>query len=190
MNPLFTELKTVRGLDSGLLRPYVPPYIVQLQQQGYRPGTVRTHLCLIANLNRWLTRTDRSLHDLNEKVIERFLQGHLRHRTWRAGERPALHRLLSILRKARVTPEAEAISPTPAQRLADQYRCYLSEERGCSGWTLENYGRHIDRFVTQRFGTGSLKPSRLQARDVVEFVQSNAHLHSRGRSRHPQGKSF
>src|SRR6266480_1594100 len=180
MNPLFTELKTVRGLDSGLLRPYVPPYIAQLQQQGYRPRTVRAHLCLIANFYRWFTRTDRSLHDLNEKVIERFLQGHLRHRKWRTGERSVLLRLLSILRKAGVTPPAKAIPPTPGRCLVDQYRRYLSEERGCSSCTLENYGRHIERFVAQRFGTGLLKPSRLQARNVVAFVQSNAHLHSRG----------
>jgi site-specific recombinase XerD len=72
------------------------------------------------------------------------------------------------------------IPPTPAQRLAADYRRYLSEERGCSDWTLENYGRHIDRFVTQRFGTGSLKRSRLQARDVVAFVKRNAQRHGRG----------
>lgn len=69
---------------------------------------------------------------------------------------------------------------TPAQQLAADYRRYLLEERGCSGWTLENYGRHIDRFVVQRFGTGPLKPSRLQARDIVAFVQNNPHRHSRG----------
>ncbi len=73
-----------------------------------------------------------------------------------------------------------AVPLTPAQRLADRFRRYLSEERGCSGWTLENYGRHIDRFVAQRFGTGPVKGSRLQARDVVAFVQSNAREHSRG----------
>lgn len=180
MNPLFTELKTVRGLASGPLCPYVQPYTAQLQQQGYQPGTVRAHLCLFANFNRWLIRTGRGLRDLNEEVIERFLRRHLGQRNWRAGEKPALHRLLSILREARVTPPARTVPLTPAQRLADEYRCYLSEERGCADCTLENYGRHIDRFVAQRFGKGPLKPSRLGATDIVEFVQSNAHPHSRG----------
>ena len=147
MNPLFTKLKTVRGLDSGLLRPHVQAYIAQLQEQGYQPGTVRAHLCLFANLNGWLTRTDRHLCDLNEKLVERFLQRRLRSRKKLAGERPTLHRLLHILRTSGVTPPAKAIPPTPAQRLAADYRRYLSTERGCCSWTLQNYGRHIDRFV-------------------------------------------
>lgn len=176
----FAQLKTVRGLDSGLLRPFVRPYIDQLQQQGYQPGTVRAHLCLFANLNRWITRNDRGLHDLNEQLIERFLRGYLGQRTWRAGERPALHRLLSILRKARVTPQAAVVPPTPAEQLMADYRRYLSDERGCCGWTLKNYGRHIDRFVSERFGTRSLKRSRLQARDVIAFVKKNAQGHGRG----------
>jgi site-specific recombinase XerD len=91
-----------------------------------------------------------------------------------------LHRLLNILRKARVTPPAKAIPPTPAQRLASDYRRYLSAERGCAGWTLENYGRHIDRFLAERFGTGPLKPSRILARNVVAFVRREAQRHSRG----------
>lgn len=180
MNPVFTELKTVKGLDSGPLRPHVQPYIAQLQEQGYQPRTVRAHLCFFAKFNRWLTRTNRRLRDLNEELTECFLRRHLRGQTWRVGERPALRRLLNILRKSGVTPKAQAIPPTPAQRLAADYRRYLSEERGCCDWTLENYGRHIDRFVTQRFGTGSLKRSRLQARDVVAFVKRNAQRHGRG----------
>lgn len=180
MTPSYTQLNTVTGLDSGRLRPHIETYITQVREQGYRPRTIRVHLCLFADFDCWLTRTDRGFRDLNEQIIERFLRRHLGQRTWRAGERPALHRLLTILRKARVTPQAKAVPMTPAQRLADQFRRYLSEERGCSGWTLENYGRHIERFVAQRFGTGPLKPSRLQARDVVAFVQSNARRHSRG----------
>lgn len=162
------------------MRPHVQPYITQLREQGYQPRTVRAHLCFFANFARWLTRTNRRLRDLNEELVERFLVRQLGGRTWWAGERPALHRLLGILRKARVTPPAKAIPTTPAQRLAADYRRYLLEERGCSGWTLENYGRHIDRFVAQRFGTGLLKPSRLQARDVVAFVKKNAEGHGRG----------
>ena len=118
MNPLFAELKTVRGLDSGPLRPHVQPYITQLREQGYRPRTVRAHLCFFANFGRWLTRTNRRLRALNEELAERFLVRHLGGRTWWAGARPALRRLLGILRKAGVTPQAKVIPSTPAQRLA------------------------------------------------------------------------
>lgn len=180
MNPLFTQLKTVRGLDDSPLCPYVQPYITQLQKQGYQPKTVRQHLCLFACFNCWLRRTDRGLRDLNEAIIERFLR-HLRaRRKWRWKDRSALHRLLDILRNARVTPKAKKIPSTPAQRLANQYRCYLLKERGCSAHTLENYGRHVDRFVAERFGSGPVRRSRLRAQDIIAFVQSGARQFSRG----------
>jgi site-specific recombinase XerD len=180
MNPLFTQLKTVRGLDDGPLCPYVQPYITQLQKQGYQPKTVRQHLCLFARFNCWLKRTDRGLCDLNEEIVNRFLRRRCARRKWQWKDRSALHRLLNILREAHMTPATEKILPTPAQRLAQQYRCYLLKERGCSTDTLENYGRHVDRFVVERFGTGPVSRSQLRAQDVIAFVQSGARQLSRG----------
>jgi integrase len=43
-----------------------------------------------------------------------------------------------------------------------------------------NYGRHIDRFVAQRFGAGAVRGERLRARDVIAFVQREAGRHGRG----------
>jgi site-specific recombinase XerD len=117
---------------------------------------------------------------VNEAVVECFLRHHCARRKWQLKERSAFYRLLNLLRDAHVTPAAEKIPLTPAQRLANQYRCYLLKERGCSAHTLENYGKHIDRFVTKRFGTGPVRRSRLRAQDVVAFVQSGARQLSRG----------
>jgi site-specific recombinase XerD len=45
---------------------------------------------------------------------------------------------------------------------------------------VQNYGRHVDRFVAEQFGTGPAKPDRLQAREVIAFVQRQAGRHGRG----------
>ncbi len=180
MTPSFAEFKTVKDLDAGPLRPHIEPYITQLLKEGYRPRTVRAHLCLFANFNRWLLRTKRTLRILDEQLIEGFLRRHLHRQSWRAGELPALQRLLAILREAHVSPPAKAVRLTPARRLAGQYRIHLSADRGCSDWTVKNYGRHIDRLVDQKFGLGPAKASDLQARDIIKFVEANAHLHGRG----------
>jgi len=45
---------------------------------------------------------------------------------------------------------------------------------------VENYGRHIDRFLAQRFGTGPVRFEQLRAKHVIAFVQREAGLHSRG----------
>ncbi|MES1260906.1 MAG: site-specific integrase [Acidobacteriota bacterium] len=134
----------------------------------------------MANFNRWLFRTGRGLHDLNERTIETFLRRQFGQRTWQAGERPALLRMLCVLREAGATPLAKAVQLTPAQTLAAQYRQYLTEERGCSDWTVENYSRHIDRFLAQRFGAGPVRFERLRAQHVIAFVHREAGRHGRG----------
>ena len=180
METLLAKLKTVQGLDSGPLCPHIQPYVAHVHEQGYKLKTIRGHLRLMADFNRWLVRTGRGLPDLNESTIEAFLRRFFGRRTWRAGERPALHRMLCILRETRATPQAKAIQLTPAQTLAAQYRQYLTEERGCSDWTVGNYSRHIHRFLAQRFGTGPVRFERFRAQDVIAFVQREAGRHGRG----------
>ena len=127
MNPLFAQFKTVRGLDDGPLCPHVPAYITQLQTQGYQPQTILKHLWLFAHFNRWLRRTDRGLRNLNEEIVKHFLRRHYVQRKRQLEEGGALYRLLNILRKARVVPEAEKVPTTPAERLANQYQCYPAQ---------------------------------------------------------------
>lgn len=160
--------------------PHVPAYITQLQTQGYQPQTILKHLWLFAHFNRWLRRTDRGLRNLNEEIVKHFLRRHYVQRKRQLEEGGALYKLLNILRKARVVPGAEKVPTTPAERLAKQYQCYLLKERGCSAHTLENYGRHINRFIAERFGSGPIRRSQIRAQDVIAFVQSGARQLSRG----------
>ncbi len=88
----FAPLKTVRGLDSGPLNPFIDDYIALVRSQGYRNGTIRGHLCLFARLSAWLTRNDVALRDLDECMLERFAKRRLCSRRSRAGELSALLR--------------------------------------------------------------------------------------------------
>lgn len=177
MTASIIQLQTY-GLDRGPLSPHIKPYISLLEEQGYKLDTLRVHLRVFSKLNRWLLRTGRCLSVLDETAIGQFTKAHLRRPQGWAGERRALLRLLGVLRRAKVAPPPKAVSPTPAQLLANRYRCYLLEERGCSQRTVENYARHIDRFVAHQFGTGPAKPSLLQANDLIEFVRRNALKHT------------
>ena len=174
----FAQLKTVRGLDSGPLNPFIEDYVVALRDQGYRPGTIRGHLCLFANLNGWFSSNDLALSDLDERALERFSKRRLCRRKSVGGELSALLRLLGILRDAGATPPPRPVVPTPAQALADSYRLFLHEERGCAEWTVSNYARHIDRFLDGLFGARRIVFSRIRAREVTAFVQRTARAHS------------
>lgn len=175
----FTQLKTVRGLDSGPLKPFVEDYVSVLRNEGYRAGTIRGHLCLFANLNSWLVRSSLALSDLDEQTLERFANRHLCRSKSRAGEVSALLRLLGILRNAGVTPPPKQAAPTSARSLADSYRLFMREERGCSDATVFNYARHIDRFLDGLFGARKVSFLQIGACTVTAFVQRMACEHSK-----------
>jgi site-specific recombinase XerD len=174
------DFKNVQDMNSGPLCQHIQPYIAYVHERGYKVRTIQYHVRLMAKFNQWLVRTGRGLQDLNEKTIEAFLRRLLRQRTWQGGERPALLRMLSILRETHAAPQTKAVPLTPAQALTAQYREFLRDERGCSDWTVENYSRHIDRFVAQRFGAGPVKFERFRAQDVIAFVQQEARRNGRG----------
>lgn len=170
------RLERLRGSP---LYPFVERYVTQAEEQNYKPKTVNWHVQLFTRCSRWLHRTHRKLRDLNEKVVERFLVQELPRRESWAGAMPAFCRLLAILRAEGVAPPANPIARTSAQRLADDYRCYLANERGLRSATIYNYARHVDQFLNERFGRGKVRFSALRTQEVIGFVKSQSRQHSR-----------
>ena len=74
MTPSFLPSHYIEHTRFGSLTPYIEPYLTLVLKQGYKPTTIRGHLRLIARLNRWLRRSHQDLHELNEPLLEQFLQ--------------------------------------------------------------------------------------------------------------------
>jgi site-specific recombinase XerD len=62
----------------------------------------------------------------------------------------------------------------PAERCAQEFEQYLRQQRALANATVVNYVPFIRKFLTDRFGNGPVRLSRLRARDVVRFVQRQA----------------
>lgn len=169
---------------AGPLFYYIAAFLEREKALGYQPESTATltHLQLISRLNLWLVRRRRSLKDLNEAVIERFLRHARMSRNYhRSGATTACRRLLALLREVGAIPAADQSRPgSPAQRMGDEYRRFLAKERGLVPLTIGHYARHIDRFLSERFGTGRLRLAQLEVRDLAAFVQRQAHGRSRG----------
>lgn len=169
---------------AGPLFEFVAVFLEKEKSLGYKPESTATltHLQLISRLNLWLVRRRRSLKDLNEAVIERFLRHARMSRNYhRSGAPTACRRLLALLREVGAIPPADQSTPgSPAQKMGDEYRRFLAKERGLAPLTIDHYARHIDRFLSERFGTGRLRLAQLAVRDVAAFVQRQAHERSRG----------
>lgn len=169
-------------VSHGPLLKHIEACLEQERALGYKSESIQTHLRLISRLNLWLAQTRRTLAQLNEELTERFLQ-HVRRKRERryvTGEPTTLRRLLELLRDRGAIPPPEQPQRCPAQSTAEEYRRFLAKERGLASATIYNYARHIDRFLSGRFGTGPVRLSRLHACDVTAFVQRNAHVNGRG----------
>jgi integrase len=93
----------------------------------------------------------------------------------------ALRRLLKLLREVGVVaPKSESILNSPAQRLANEYRVFLKEERGLDRATIYHYSSHIDRFLAEHFGTGRVNLRALGGLEITAFVRRQAPRYGRG----------
>jgi len=69
---------------------------------------------------------------------------------------------------------------TPVERCVHAYEQYLRDVRALASATIVNYVPFVRGFLTDRFGNGRVRLSRLSACDVVRFVQRQApQLHLR-----------
>jgi integrase/recombinase XerD len=78
---------------------------------------------------------------------------------------------LAFLREAGVVPDPEpSACEGPLERLVDDHRRYLAQERGVTEKTIKRYERVARLFLDERTQGGSLDLERLTAADVTEFL--------------------
>ena len=140
MTPSLTSpVKSGVRLCGGPLSAHIASYRAKLEDLGYTPITVLYHLRLFAKFDLWLLRRRRRLWRLNEEDADRFLKRlRARYPTVRYGSRLTLRLLLKLLRDVGVVApkKSESNASSPAQRLANEYRVFLKEERGLDRSTV------------------------------------------------------
>lgn len=181
MEKPFVSLDTIAGVRIGPLADYLNVYLNLVRGQGYASGSARIQIQVIGKFSQWLRRRGAELHDLDQSIVERFLQGHRDARSTARGDAATLNRLLQMLRQMGITPEERRVAPSGQERLTEDYRRYLLQERGLSQSTAVNYLPFIDQFLSERFQQGRLDLSQLRAPDVTSFVQRHARDFSPGR---------
>jgi site-specific recombinase XerC len=179
----FVVLNSIAGARIGPLADHLNAYLSLVRGQGYAPGSARIQVQVIARFSQWLRRKGMEVCDLDQSVVERFLQGHRDARSASRGDAATLNRLLRMLRQNGVTREERRAAPSRLEKIAEDYRRYLLQERGLSQATAVNYLPFIDQFLFERFEGGRLNLSQLRAPDVTSFVQRHARDFSPGRGK-------
>jgi len=180
---LFELPETVQRLHEGPLAAHIDAYASRLLEQGFSSGRARERIRLIADFSRWLYREKLGATDVTAQVIDRYLKTQKRRIHPGRGAPSALQELLSVLTEKDMGREQrffEAVDP--CKRVEQDFERYLSQEKGLSERTLENYLPFVHRLLQERFGSGPINFAELSASDITQFVQRHAYDHSPGRT--------
>jgi integrase/recombinase XerD len=164
----------------GPLVPYVEPFAELLREQGFGEGSTGMQIRLVFDFSRWLEQNRVPLGEIAAETVTRYLRCRAHRRRALKGDRPALRRLLDLLRrKGVIIPEHVAPSETtPAEHSAEQYASYLRHDRALAASTIHAYRSFVVVFLTACFDAGKVRLEDLRAVDIVKFVQRQApHLH-------------
>ncbi len=184
MEQLYKDLRTPLRMREGPLGAYVDAFVQQLSEEGYAKASARYALQLVANFGGWLSRRRIIAPQLTAEHLGRYLEYRSRHRHRRSGDAAILRRLLALLLDKGIVAQGPPIESTPAERLEEEFRLYLQQERRLASATVFHYLVFTKRFLAQCFADAEVRLDGLRALDVVGFVQREAaRLHHPKRSK-------
>jgi site-specific recombinase XerD len=142
-----------------------------LLEQGYPRQTSMQKLRLFAFLSRWLEQDKISIQQLDEQRIGQFFKTQQKQLRRQRQVPHTLTQLLHHLRRLRVVPDQQPPrTESPTDRLLHDYGRFLSQERGLSQVTLDNYLPAVRRFLAHAFGTRTLRLDQLGASTIHGFI--------------------
>jgi site-specific recombinase XerD len=168
-----------RRLHAGPLRVHIDEYIALLQEQGYSRQSARVHLQVLADFSGWLQRRKLSVGDIDASTLGHYLRCRERFVDRHRGASSALNKLLGMLRDRGIANHDTRIGAIdPIECAKENFKQYLSQERGLSAAILHTYLPVVDQFLRERFGRSSSRFSELRATDLTGFIQRHAHDYS------------
>ena len=181
---LLTHPRPLASMCAGPLASYIDAYTSLLHQQGYSHKVARTQLLLVADLSKWLQRRRLTAADLDGPLLDRYLRDRKSRQHAARGNRSALQKLMALLREHGIdAKQAPSGAPSMHQRIEEEYRRYLVQERGLSAASVHNYLPVVQKLLSERFSAGRIQLDRLCAVDIIGFVQRHAHELSPGRAK-------
>lgn len=163
---------------TGPLQPFAEGFIAELEEAGYRPAAAAVQVRVLAHLSRWMQETDVAPSGLCERELDRFGQEHLARFASVRGAGMAV--VLGYLRGLGVVPTVKPRALTAADELLEQYRRYLTVERGVTAGTARGYVDIVRPFVQSRMtSTGVVELWDLSPADVLGFLLAETGRRSR-----------
>jgi len=184
LEKFFENPTTVERLRGDPLGPHLESFAASLADLGYAASTGRSHLGFLGDFGEWLAREDLEVRDVDEQVVDAYLETRGPRGCVRRGQASSIRAFLEHLRDEERAPSC-GLEPdeTPLGLLESRYRRHLIAERGLCTATVINYLPFVRRFLGERFGNGQLDLRELAPHDISRFVVRHARSMSQGRAR-------
>ncbi|MDX8450474.1 site-specific integrase [Mesorhizobium captivum] len=163
-----------RKLIHGPYGEFSRVYAARLTREGYARQCTWRSLSLFRDLMDWHVGSGHAPQDLSEDHVERFLEHRSKHWTRDSGDRSALRRLLSALRREGLIPAALPIERTEHQQIVDVFADYLTNERGLAASTVESHKLLSHRFLQEVCPAGAVGFAALTPEIVIGYVERHA----------------
>jgi site-specific recombinase XerD len=167
-------------LSNSQLSPYVDAYKRRFAMGRYASYTVATYLACIAHFAHWLTLRQFNIQQINETVVQDFLDTHLPqcNCVWPANRvrhdlRTALGHLLIVLRANSVIAERPQ-GTTPVDIELRRFDEHMNHVRGLSSKTRSHYLYSIRCLLIQLFAGRHIAISSIMPDNVRQFIASQS----------------
>lgn len=166
-------------LSESLLAPYVDAFTHHLAGLRYSPKTGGSYLACLAHFASWTSRSRLEIHEIDEDVVQRFLNDHWPHcdcarpvRRARGDFRAALKHLLVVLRANSVIAE-----PLPTASAVDEelrrYDDHMKNVRGLATTTRRDILRTVRQLLCDQFGERPVVFSAIKPADIRRFIAAH-----------------
>ncbi len=154
----------------GPLAPYFEPYSEYLAGRGYSQVSYWKKTLIISAFSRWLGQQGVSAGEIRAEHEEGFLRDKGRcERCALAGVRGWLEANGVIGRDACAPAENSELD-----RILQEYRSHLRQERGLATSTIDNYTGVVRRFLTSASGPRDLRLASIRGVDVADYIRRHA----------------
>lgn len=171
----FHDIKVLRRLYDGTLGVHIDPYAARLLKEGHCYQSGGRSLRVVGDFSRWLTRKRLDVSGIDERTVEQYQQFRVRHRHPLVSDRPALCRLLTVLREAGAIAPKIPVAPNPLEQIAQDFEQYLSQERGLARASIIRHRTPLRKFLQECCAEGIASFALLSGADITRFVERHAH---------------
>lgn len=153
-------------------------YVRYLVERGYASGTIQGYFSSVAHFAHWCRTQQIGLSDIDEALVNRFMDDHLQvcrcamrcRRTPHEMNAALGHLLAMLFAKGHRIQTGNTLISAPIAAELESFDRHLTEVRGLALTTRSVRLRHLRDFFVHCFGSGPVHLKMLGPSDVIRFI--------------------